>query len=108
MSWDAPLALLVVASVRTQIADYISTLAYIYTLVIFAYIITTWLFSFGLRMPYSRVATAILNFLRDVSEPYLRIFRRVLPSFGGLDFSPIVAIFVLNIVARVVSNAIHG
>jgi YggT family protein len=108
VSWQAPLAGLVVASARTQIADYVSTLAYIYTLVIFAYIITTWLFSFGLRMPYSRATTAILNFLRDVSEPYLRIFRRVLPSFGGLDFSPIVAIFVLNIVARVVSNAIHG
>jgi YggT family protein len=99
---------LVSATARTTIADYIDTLAYVYTLVIFAYIISTWIFSFGVRVPYNRFSSTVLGFLRDVSEPYLRIFRRFLPSFGGLDLSPIVAILVLNAVARIISSAVHG
>jgi YggT family protein len=93
-------------TVRGQIANYISVLAYVYTLVIIAYILTNLALSFGLRIPYSRWSDAILGFLRDVTEPYLRLFRRILPSFGGLDFSPIVAILVLQLAARLLSSAI--
>ena len=93
-------------TVRGQIANYISVLAYVYTLVIIAYILTNLAFSLGLRIPYSRWSDAILGFLRDVTEPYLRLFRRILPSFGGLDFSPIVAILVLQLAARLLSSAI--
>jgi YggT family protein len=99
--------ILVEASARSTIADYVDILAYVYTLLIFAYIITTWIFSFGVRIPYNRFVSGLLGFLRDVSEPYLRIFRRFLPSFGGIDLSPILAIVVLNVVAQIVSNAIR-
>jgi YggT family protein len=99
----------ILASARTQIADYLSTLIYVYTLLIVLYIVVQLLFAVGFRPPYSRATDAVLSFLRDVCEPYLRIFRRVLPSFGGLDFSPILAIFVLQIVnSLVVEGAIHG
>ena len=100
--------LLVNATARTQIAGYINALVDVYALVIFAYIISTWIFSFGVRVPYNRFSSALLGFLRDVSEPYLRIFRRFLPSFGGIDLSPIVAIFVLYALGRIISNAVHG
>lgn len=93
-------------TVRSEIANYISVLAYVYTLVIIAYILTNLAFSLGLRIPYSRWSDAILGFLRDVTEPYLRLFRRILPSFGGLDFSPIIAILVLQLAARLLSSAI--
>jgi YggT family protein len=100
---------LVLASARTQIAGYLSTLIYVYTLLIILYIVVQLLFAAGLRPAYSRTTDAILGFLRDVCEPYLRIFRRVLPSFGGFDFSPIVAILVLGIVnSIVVQGIIHG
>ena len=64
-------------------------------------------FTAGLRIPYSRASDAILGFLRDVCEPYLRIFRRILPSFGGLDFSPIIGIIVLQVAGNLVSTAIR-
>lgn len=100
---------MLLASARTQIADYLSTLIYVYTLLIILYIVIQLLFSVGIRPAYSRTLDAVLNFLRDVCEPFLRIFRRVLPSFGGLDFSPILAIFTLQIVnSIVVNNLIHG
>lgn len=100
---------LVIASARTSIADYLSTLIYIYTLLIFLYIILQWLFNFGLRPAYSRVLDALFGFLRDICDPFLRIFRRVLPMMGPLDLSPIVAVFSLIIINAVVVNGlIHG
>jgi YggT family protein len=74
----------------------------VYTLVIFAYIITSWL-----RLPYSPTLNRIQRFLYDVSEPYLRIFRRFLPSFGPLDLSPMVAIIVLWLLDRVLITVLN-
>lgn len=96
----------VLASARTEVADYLSALIYVYILVILVHIVVQWLLAFGLRPPYSRASSATLGFLRDMSEPCLRLFRRVLPSFGALDFSPIVAILVLGIIDRVVVEGI--
>jgi len=98
---------LVLASVRGSAADFVSALAWVYTLVIIAYILTSLAFAAGLRLPYSRWSDAVLTFLRDVCEPYLRIFRRILPSFGGLDFSPIVGIVVLQLAGSLISRAIR-
>jgi len=98
----------VVASARTEIAGYLSTLIYVYTLLIVLYIVVQLLFAFGVRPPYSRVSDAVLSFLRDVCEPYLRIFRRVIPMAGSFDFSPIVAILVLSIVGNLIVSLIHG
>jgi YggT family protein len=100
---------IVLASARTQIAGYLSTLIYVYTLLIILYIVLNLLFSVGLRPPYSRTLDTVLGFLRDICEPFLRLFRRVIPAFGGIDFSPILAIFTLQIVnSLVVNDLIHG
>ena len=69
----------------------------VYTLVIFVYILSSWL-----RLPYSPTLNRIQRFLYDVSEPYLRLFRRVLPSMGPLDLSPMVAVIVLWVLSQVV------
>jgi uncharacterized protein YggT (Ycf19 family) len=100
---------LLLASARTQIADYLSTVIYVYTLIIFVYIVLNLLFAFGLRPPYSRASDAILGFLREVCEPFLRVFRRMLPMMGQFDFSPIIAVFTLYLINRLlVQGLIHG
>jgi len=100
---------MLLASARVQIAEFLSTLIYVYTLLIILFIVIQLLFSVGLRPPYSRASDAVLGFLRDICEPFLRIFRRLIPAFGGLDFSPILAIITLQIVNTViVNNLIHG
>ena len=91
-------AALVVAAVNDQIADFLNALVLVYTLIIFAYILTQLIFSFGGRVPYSRWSSAVLGFLRDVCEPYLGLFRRFIPPIGPIDISPLVAIFALQIV----------
>jgi uncharacterized protein YggT (Ycf19 family) len=93
-------AVFIVATVREQIAGFLDALLTVYILLIFAYIISTLIFSFGGRIPYSKWSSAVLGFLRDVSEPYLGLFRRFIPPIGPVDVSPIVAILVLTIVVR--------
>jgi uncharacterized protein YggT (Ycf19 family) len=100
---------MVLASARTQIADFLSAVIYVYTLLIIVYIVVQLLFAAGLRPPYSRTTDSILGFLRDICEPFLRIFRRMLPQFGGFDLSPILALLTLSIINNVVvERLIHG
>jgi uncharacterized protein YggT (Ycf19 family) len=93
-------AVFILATVRESIAQFLSALLLVYILLIFAYIITTLIFSFGGRIPYSKWSSAVLGFLRDVSEPYLGLFRRFIPPIGPVDISPIVAILVLTVLVR--------
>ena len=86
----------VLADAISQVQAFLYVFASVYTLVIFAYIITSWL-----RLPYSVWLNRIQRFLYDVTEPYLRLFRRVLPSMGPLDLSPMVAVIVLWIAEQV-------
>jgi uncharacterized protein YggT (Ycf19 family) len=97
------------ASTRTQIADYLSTLIWVYTLLIVLFIVIQLLFSIGVRPPYSRTLDTVVGFLRDICEPFLRLFRRVVPQIGGIDFSPILAILLLSLInSIIVQRLIHG
>ncbi len=96
------------ALTRGDVANYVSALFTVYIILIFIYILLNWVFSMGMRVPYSRFSDAILNFLRDVVEPYLRIFRRVIPPIGMFDLSPIIGIFLLYFIRLIVVNAIAG
>jgi uncharacterized protein YggT (Ycf19 family) len=100
--------MLSLAITRVDAADYVDALFLVYIFLIFLYILLNLLFSFGLRLPYSRWSDMLLGFLRDVCEPYLRIFRRVIPPIGMFDFSPMIAIFVLYFLRLIIVNAIHG
>jgi uncharacterized protein YggT (Ycf19 family) len=96
------------AITRVDVANYVNALFEVYILLIFVYILLNLMFSLGLRLPYARWSEMILNFLRDVCEPYLRIFRKLIPPIGMFDFTPMIAILVLYIADRVVVNAIAG
>jgi YggT family protein len=76
--------------------SFVWVFATIYGIVIIGYILTSWL-----RLPYSPWLNRIQRFLYDVSEPYLRLFRRLLPSMGPIDLSPMLALIVLGVLARV-------
>jgi YggT family protein len=101
--------ILPLASARTEIADVVSSILYVYGIIIFLYIVVQLLFNAGIRPPYSRTSDAVLQFLRDVCEPFLRVFRRLVPGMGGWDFSPMLALLTLYVVNRViVLDLIHG
>jgi YggT family protein len=96
------------AITRDDVADYVNTLTLVYLVLIFVRIIMSWI----PRIPYNRWLAGFLKFVTDVTDPYLNLFRRILPPVrlgpGALDLSPIVATFVLIIVSTIVTNIIAG
>ncbi len=96
------------ALTRGDIANYVSALFEVYIVLLFVYILLNLLFSFGMRLPYARWTDSVRDFLRDVSEPYLRIFRRFIPPLGSFDLSPMIAIIVLYFVRQVLVSVISG
>ena len=88
------------ADVASTVQRFVSVFFDVYILLILAYVLTSWI-----RMPYA--LHRVQRFLDDVCEPYIRIFRRFLPSFGPIDISPIVAILTLVVVQRVLVAAIE-
>ena len=90
------------ADAISSIQNFINVFISVYVLIIFAYLILSWV-----RLPYSPWLNRIQRFLYDVCEPYLRIFRRLLPSFGAFDFSPIVAILALLLIDRVINSILN-
>lgn len=100
---------MIIADARTQIANLLSAVIYVYIILIFLYIVIQLLFSAGIRPPYSRASDSLLQFLRDTCEPFLRLFRRLIPPVGGLDLSPMLAIISLEVVNRLlVENILSG
>jgi YggT family protein len=91
---------------RSEIADFVDALFWVYSLCIIAWIVISFVFALGARVPYSRPVNVVMDFLRDVSEPYLRIFRRLGLRAGPIDFSPIVALIVLRLVQSVLVGLI--
>jgi YggT family protein len=82
-----------------NVQSFVQVFIYVYSLLILAYIITSWV-----RLPYSPWLNRIQRFLYDVCDPYLRLWRRVLPTFGPLDLSPVVGVLFLYILAGVLNN----
>jgi YggT family protein len=98
---------LVLAISRSDIASYVDALFLVYIILIFVRILLSWI----PRIPYNPTLSAIINFIHEVTDPYLNLFRRILPPVGGggfaLDLSPIIAIFVLLILRAIVVGAIQ-
>ena len=90
---------MLLADTASSLQRFVSVFFDVYILLIFAYVLSSWI-----RVPYS--LHRVQRFLDDVCEPYIRIFRRILPSVGPLDLSPIVAIIVLVVVRRLLVELI--
>jgi uncharacterized protein YggT (Ycf19 family) len=79
---------------------YIDRLAQIYSYIIIAYVLLSWI-------PNARTSF-IGELLAKIVEPYLAPFRRIIPPIGGMiDISPIVALIALNFVAEGIIAVLH-
>ena len=99
---------ILLAITRDDVADYVNAVFLVYFILIFIRILLSWI----PRMPYYPWLRAGVDFIHQVVDPYLNIFRRVIPPLGGggfaIDISPILAIILLSIVWRVVVALIAG
>jgi uncharacterized protein YggT (Ycf19 family) len=99
---------IVLATVREEVAGFLSALLTVYLICIIGHIVVSFILSMGARVPYSRTTSGILGFLRDVTDPYLRIFRPLPLRIGPLDLTPIVAILLLQIVGGIIIGIVRG
>ena len=76
------------ADTVSTLQSFVNVFVGVYVLVIFAYVLASFV-----RPPDS--LNPIMRFLYDVCEPYLRLFRRILPPLGPIDLSPFVGVLVL-------------
>jgi len=78
-----------------KVKSFVDVFIVVYIIVIFVYILTSWI-----PLPYSPALSRVQRFLYDVCNPYLRVFRRVVPPLGPLDLSPVLAVVVLFAIQR--------
>jgi uncharacterized protein YggT (Ycf19 family) len=79
----------------TSVRRFVDVFILVYILLIFVYVLTSWI-----RLPYSPTVNRLQRFLYDVCDPYLRLFRRIIPPLGPIDVSPIVAVITLYVIQR--------
>ena len=96
---DAYASPTLLADTIDALQNFVTVFIWVYMLLIFAYVILSWV-----RSPYS--THPVVRFLHDVCDPYLRLFRRILPAVGPVDFSPIVAVAALLLLQWVVNSLI--
>ena len=79
----------------SKVELFVNVFVGVYTLALFAYILTSWI-----QLPYS--LRPVQRFLYDVCDPYLRFWRRVLPfKTGPIDLSPMIAVAALIVLERI-------
>ncbi|MFM9043497.1 MAG: YggT family protein [bacterium] len=97
---------LLLAVGRAEIADYVGALFGVYFVLILLNILLSWI----PRIPYNRFLYGVIDFINEVTNPYLNLFRRFIPPLGGggfaLDLSPILGLSVLGLVRGLVVGAI--
>lgn len=86
---------------KASLLSFIHALFLVYYALIFVRVLFSWL-----GIPSQRTLLLIFRFIYDVTEPYLRLFRRFIPPMGGIDFSPFIAILVLFLIERVIAELI--
>lgn len=65
---------------------------YVYSTILIIRILLSWI----RHNPYQPV----IRFIYEVTDPYLRLFRRIVPPYGQIDFSPLIAFFVLDFIIQ--------
>lgn len=96
------------AIAREDVADYVSALFLVYIILILIRVLLSWI----PRMPYNPTLRSVLDFITETTDPYLNLFRRIIPPIGGggfgLDLSPMIGLIVLFIVRSIVVGLIAG
>ena len=85
----------------TEVELFVNVFVGVYIFAILAYILTSWI-----QLPYA--LRPVQRFLYDLCDPYLRLWRRLIPvSAGPIDFTPMVAVIALIVADRIFDAVIQ-
>jgi YggT family protein len=76
----------------------IERLLWLLTWIIIAQAIISWLVAFNVINTYNDFVRTLLAALDKITEPLYRPIRKILPDFGGIDFSPLVVLLIIWII----------
>lgn len=83
-----------------QIGIVVKLLVDFYMILIVVYCFFSWIPNKGPTLQTVDIAVS------NLVEPYLNLFRKIIPPVGGIDFSPVIAILVIQLVARLIFQII--
>lgn len=89
------------------ILDVVMIALNLYWYVIIASAIFSWLFAFGVVNPRNPIVSAIGQFLYSATEPVLRPIRRVVPTLGAIDISPVILLFGIILIQQMIVHYIY-
>ena len=93
------------ATARTEIADYLSALLLVYSVLLVAWVVQSWIQASGASVPW---LSGVFRFLDSVVGPFVALFRRFIPPLGPVDLSPLVALLVVQIGGGLVVRLVGG
>ena len=82
----------------------VDTILGLYTFVIIAAVVASWLIAFGVLNTSNQFVRQIVQVLDALTEPLFRRVRKVIPPIGGLDLSPIIVLIGLQFLGYVIDN----
>lgn len=89
------------------ILDVVSIILNLYTWVIIANVIFSWLYAFNVVNSSNQFIAMIGQTLYNLTEPLLRPIRRFLPAMGGLDLSPIILLLGIFLIERIIGLYVY-
>mgnify|MGYP001212381226 CR=1 FL=1 len=85
------------STVISNIFAVLSQTLFIYSYILIIRVLLTW-------FPNLDWSNPVLSNISAITDPYLNLFRGIIPAIGGLDISPILAFIVLNVAESLLSN----
>ncbi len=89
------------------VLDVLLVVLQLYVYVIIASAILSWLVAFNVVNRYNDVVRSIWNLVTALTEPLLRPIRDTIPSFGGIDISPVILLLLIFFLQRVIEEYIY-
>ena len=89
------------------ILDIVLIVLDLYVWLLIASAILSWLIAFNVVNTRNQFVAGVAEFLYRITEPALRPIRQFMPSFGGLDISPIILILIIMLIQRIISYYIY-
>lgn len=88
------------------IVDIANLLLSIVSWIIIIQVIISWLFAFNVLNASSQGVRTLVNAIDRLTEPMYRPIRRILPDFGGIDFSPLVILILIQVLKKLLAGVV--
>jgi YggT family protein len=86
------------------IIDILQMLLWVLSWIVIAQVIISWLYAFNVINPGSGFMRSVVEVLERITAPLYRPIRKLLPDFGGIDFSPLVLLLAIAIVSKLLGG----